>query len=123
MATTHAQPKAGPFRQRPQLFDAYDYCAARGIGAYGGGMFEQGPGRGQLSTWLRCSIPMVRTTSPRGGHRNLQHGERSSALSAPAGATPDRLPLGELRRAPQCPRAIARGVIGARHAGGLAPVG
>jgi hypothetical protein len=30
------------------LFDTYDYCAAQGIGAYGGGMFEQGPGRGQL---------------------------------------------------------------------------
>jgi len=30
------------------LFDTYDHCAAHGIGAYGGGMFEQGPGRGQL---------------------------------------------------------------------------
>jgi hypothetical protein len=30
------------------LFDTYDYCAAHGIGTYGGGMFEQGPGRGQL---------------------------------------------------------------------------
>lgn len=30
------------------LFDTYDYCAAHGIAAYGGGMFEQGPGRGQL---------------------------------------------------------------------------
>jgi hypothetical protein len=30
------------------LFDVYDYCAAHGIGAYSGGMFEQGPGRGQL---------------------------------------------------------------------------
>jgi L-alanine-DL-glutamate epimerase-like enolase superfamily enzyme len=30
------------------VFDAYDYCAGHGIGAYGGGMFEQGPGRGQL---------------------------------------------------------------------------
>ena len=30
------------------LFDAYDHCAAHGIGIYGGGMFEQGPGRGQL---------------------------------------------------------------------------
>ncbi len=30
------------------LFDAYDHCAAHGIGAYGGGMFELGPGRGQL---------------------------------------------------------------------------
>ena len=31
-----------------RLFEAYDYCEAHGIGAYGGGMFEQGPGRGQL---------------------------------------------------------------------------
>jgi hypothetical protein len=30
------------------LLDAYDYCAAHGIEVYGGGMFEQGPGRGQL---------------------------------------------------------------------------
>ena len=30
------------------VFDTYDYCEAHGIGVYGGGMFEQGPGRGQL---------------------------------------------------------------------------
>jgi hypothetical protein len=30
------------------LFDTYDHCEAHGIGLYGGGMFEQGPGRGQL---------------------------------------------------------------------------
>lgn len=30
------------------LMDAYDYCAANGIGAYGGGQFELGPGRGQI---------------------------------------------------------------------------
>ncbi len=29
------------------LLDAYDYCTARGIGMYGGGQFELGPGRGQ----------------------------------------------------------------------------
>jgi Methylaspartate ammonia-lyase C-terminus len=29
------------------LLDAYDYCAAHGIGAYGGGQFELGVGRGQ----------------------------------------------------------------------------
>jgi len=29
------------------LCDTYDYCAQRGIGAYGGGQFELGPGRGQ----------------------------------------------------------------------------
>ncbi len=30
-----------------RLCDTYDYCAAYGIGAYGGGQFELGPGRGQ----------------------------------------------------------------------------
>jgi hypothetical protein len=30
------------------LFTAYDYCDSTGISAYGGGMFELGPGRGQL---------------------------------------------------------------------------
>jgi hypothetical protein len=30
-----------------RLCDAYDYCAAQGIGAYGGGQFELGVGRGQ----------------------------------------------------------------------------
>ena len=30
------------------LFAAYDFCAAGGIVPYGGGMFELGPGRGQL---------------------------------------------------------------------------
>ncbi len=30
-----------------KLCDTYDYCAERQIGAYGGGQFELGPGRGQ----------------------------------------------------------------------------
>jgi L-alanine-DL-glutamate epimerase-like enolase superfamily enzyme len=30
------------------LFEAYDFCAERGMGAYGGGQFELGPGRGQI---------------------------------------------------------------------------
>ncbi len=29
------------------VLDVYDHCAAQGIGAYGGGQFELGPGRGQ----------------------------------------------------------------------------
>jgi L-alanine-DL-glutamate epimerase-like enolase superfamily enzyme len=31
-----------------ELLALYDYCAARGIGMYGGGQFELGPGRGQI---------------------------------------------------------------------------
>jgi hypothetical protein len=40
--------KPARFGSARALFDTYDYCAAHDIGAYGGGMFEQGPGRGQL---------------------------------------------------------------------------
>ena len=40
--------KPARFGSVRRLFDTYDYCSAHGIGAYGGGMFEQGPGRGQL---------------------------------------------------------------------------
>jgi L-alanine-DL-glutamate epimerase-like enolase superfamily enzyme len=31
-----------------ELCDTYDYCNERGIGMYGGGQFELGPGRGQI---------------------------------------------------------------------------
>ena len=31
-----------------ELLDFYDHCEAGGIGLYGGGMFELGPGRGQV---------------------------------------------------------------------------
>jgi L-alanine-DL-glutamate epimerase-like enolase superfamily enzyme len=40
--------KPARFGSVRRLFEAYDYCRAQGIRAYGGGMFEQGPGRGQL---------------------------------------------------------------------------
>jgi L-alanine-DL-glutamate epimerase-like enolase superfamily enzyme len=40
--------KPARFGSISRLFEAYDYCKAHGIDAYGGGMFEQGPGRGQL---------------------------------------------------------------------------
>ncbi|HEX7297717.1 MAG TPA: hypothetical protein VF257_01840 [Solirubrobacteraceae bacterium] len=37
--------RLGPLRE---LFAAYDYCEQRGIGMYGGGQFELGPGRGHI---------------------------------------------------------------------------
>jgi hypothetical protein len=40
--------KPSRFGPLSQLFAAYDYCAANGIGAYGGGQWELGPGRGQI---------------------------------------------------------------------------
>jgi hypothetical protein len=40
--------KPARFGSVRRLFATYDYCEAQGIRAYAGGMFEQGPGRGQL---------------------------------------------------------------------------
>ena len=40
--------KPSRFGSIARLFSAYDYCEARGIGAYGGGQFELGVGRGHI---------------------------------------------------------------------------
>jgi len=40
--------KPSRFGALPELFAAYDYLEDRGIGAYGGGQFELGVGRGQI---------------------------------------------------------------------------
>lgn len=40
--------KPSRFGPLHELFAAYDYCAEHNIGAYGGGQWELGPGRGQI---------------------------------------------------------------------------
>ena len=40
--------KPSRFGSVERLFSAYDYCAERGIGMYGGGQFELGVGRGHI---------------------------------------------------------------------------
>jgi len=51
------------------LFDAYDYADAHGIGAYGGGQFELGPGREQIQYLASLFHPDTpNDTSPSGFH-------------------------------------------------------
>lgn len=51
------------------LFDAYDYTAEHGIGAYGGGQFELGIGRGQIQYLASIFHPDTpNDTSPSGFH-------------------------------------------------------
>ena len=51
------------------LFDAYDYTAERAIGAYGGGQFELGVGRGQIQYLASIFHPDTpNDTSPSGFH-------------------------------------------------------
>ena len=40
--------KPSRFGSLEALFAGYDFCAERGMGAYGGGQYELGPGRGQI---------------------------------------------------------------------------
>jgi L-alanine-DL-glutamate epimerase-like enolase superfamily enzyme len=40
--------KPSRFGSVKSLLDAYEYCRTEGIGIYGGGQFELGPGRGQI---------------------------------------------------------------------------
>ncbi|HXS32338.1 MAG TPA: hypothetical protein VN758_01020 [Solirubrobacterales bacterium] len=50
-----------------QLCEAYDYCAEHGIGAYGGGQWELGVGRGQIQVLASLFHPDTpNDTSPRG---------------------------------------------------------
>ncbi|HEX4364361.1 MAG TPA: hypothetical protein VHZ75_07400 [Solirubrobacteraceae bacterium] len=51
------------------LFDAYDYAEQHGIGAYGGGQFELGIGRGQIQYLASIFHPDTpNDTSPTGFH-------------------------------------------------------
>jgi hypothetical protein len=55
----------GPLRL---LFDAYDYCAERGIGMYGGGQFELGVGRGQIEYLASIFHPEMPNDVAPGGY-------------------------------------------------------
>jgi predicted glycosyltransferase len=75
----------------PRLLDASDYVEAKGIGGYGGGMYELGPGRGQIQYLASLFHPDApNDTSP-------------TAFSAPTcpkgcltGTSANRVPLGRL---------------------------
>ena len=71
------------------LFDAYDYTAERGIGAYGGGQFELGMGRGQIQYLASIFHPDTpNDTSPTGFHvADPPPGLDASPLPVAASAT------------------------------------
>ena len=71
------------------LFDAYDYTAERGIGAYGGGQFELGLGRGQIQYLASIFHPDTpNDTSPTGFHgMDPPPGLPTSPLAPAASAT------------------------------------
>jgi hypothetical protein len=59
----------GPLRE---LFAFYDFCAERGIGLYGGGQFELGPGRGQIQALAALFHPDASNDVAPGGYNAME---------------------------------------------------
>jgi hypothetical protein len=59
----------GPLRE---LFAFYDHCAERGIGLYGGGQFELGPGRGQIQYLASLFCPDAPNDVAPGGYNAVE---------------------------------------------------
>ena len=85
------------------LFATYDYCEERGIGAYGGGQTELGPGRGQIQYLASIFHPDTPNDVAPGGYNDPAQGDQPRAPLQPAGAgdRADRLPLANLSRSKQ----------------------
>ena len=79
--------KPSRFGTLRDLCDAYDYCERNGIGAYGGGQFELGVGRGQIQYLASVFHPDTPNDTAPGGYN----------LSEP----PDGLPTTPLEPRPE----------------------
>jgi hypothetical protein len=61
--------RLGPLRS---LFAAYEHCEARGIGMYGGGQFELGPGRGHIQYLASIFHPDTPNDVAPGGYNETE---------------------------------------------------
>ncbi len=80
--------KPSRFGSVRHLLDFYDWCAANGVGNYGGGQFELGPGRAQiqqLASLFHADAP--NDVAPAGFNAGVQPGLPVSPLEPP-GADP-----------------------------------
>jgi len=71
--------KPSRFGSVERLFAAYDYCVERGIGAYGGGQFELGVGRGHIQLLASLFHPDTPNDVAPGGYN-----ETSPAAGLPS---------------------------------------
>jgi hypothetical protein len=78
--------RLGPLRS---LFGAYEYCVQRGIGMYGGGQFELGPGRGHIQYLASVFHPDTPNDTAPGGYNDpsVPGGLPSSPLEVQAHPT------------------------------------
>lgn len=80
--------KPSRFGSIERLFATYDYCDARGIGAYGGGQWELGPGRGHIQLLAALFHPSTpNDVAPREFNLDPQPGLPESPLEVAPRAT------------------------------------
>ena len=81
--------KPSRFGSVRRLFDAYDYCAERGIEPYGGGQWELGPGRGHIQYLASLFHPDAANDVAPGGYnaREPQPGLPTSPLKPEVAGT------------------------------------
>ncbi len=73
------------------LFATYDYCEARGIGAYGGGQTELGPGRGQIQYLASIFHPDTPNDVAPGGYNDPEQATKPGLPSSPLQPSIDAL--------------------------------
>jgi hypothetical protein len=86
--------KPSRFGSLKALFEGYDFCADRGMGASGGGQFELGPGRGQIQYLAALFHPDAPNDIAPSGYDPI---EPEPGLPA-SPLTPDAEPTGFRRR-------------------------
>jgi hypothetical protein len=81
--------KPSRFGSLRALFDFYDHCESNGIGLYGGGQFELGPGRGQIQYLASLfSAENPNDVSPTGFHAGSPGPGLPHSPLPPAGGEP-----------------------------------
>lgn len=83
--------KPSRFGPISRLFAAYDYCEARGIGAYGGGQTELGPGRGQIQYLASIFHPDTPNDVAPGGYNDPAKATAPGLPSSPLEPSIDEL--------------------------------
>jgi hypothetical protein len=75
--------KPSRFGPIENLFATYDYCEERGIGAYGGGQTELGPGRGQIQYLASIFHPDTPNDVAPGGYNDPKQATNPGLPSSP----------------------------------------
>jgi L-alanine-DL-glutamate epimerase-like enolase superfamily enzyme len=81
--------KPSRFGPLSALFAAYDHCADRNIGAYGGGQWELGPGRGQIQYLASIFHPDTTNDTAPSGYNTA--GEEPGLPTSPLAPEPSEI--------------------------------